>query len=300
MMNMGLNIADGRLQSYYSESGKYGDLQALPLYKFVVELDNNFTKRADEITKNLKEVAGLVFNKKNLVASVTCDSEEYSIYQKSLKEFTSNLADNEVKTQVYKFEESTKNEGIMSTSQVQYIANGYDFTKLGYEYSGKMLVLKSVLDGEYIWNRVRELGGAYGGAFNVTPNGNAEFLSWSDPNLKETIDIFNKAGDYIKNFSASQKDIDNYVISTIGGLDKPMSPSEKGRCSDYGYFSGVTQQDIQKERDEVLSTKVEDIKYYGDMLSKITGQNEYCVFGNGAKINDNKDIFNSTIDVMGN
>lgn len=300
LVSMGMNIADGRLLSYYSEAGKYGDLEALPFYKFIIDLDNNFDAKAEEISKNLKEVSDLVFNKNNMVASVTCDSDEYSLYQKNLEAFTEKLKAGEVNPQTYKFEANIKNEGYVSTSPVQYIAQGYDYTKLGYEYSGKMLVLKSILDGDYIWNKVREIGGAYGGAFNISSSGNAEFLSWNDPNLKETLDVFASAGDFIKNFSASQKELDNYIISTIGGTDRPTSPSEKGKISDGEYFSGITQLDLQKERDEILSTTVEDIKNYSDMLNKITEEKDYCIFGNETKINENKDIFNSMIDIMKN
>lgn len=298
IVGIGMDIAKGRLQSYYSEAGKYGDLGSLPFYNFVVTLDNNYDAQANEIAKNLKEVALLVFNKENMVASVTCDSGEYSTFQKSFDEFVDHLNNKVAEPNIYKFENTEKNEGLMSTSQVQYIAAGYDYTKLGYEYSGKMLVLKSILDGDYIWNKVREQGGAYGGSFDVSSNGNAEFSSWSDPNLKETLDIFNNAGDFIKNFKASDKELTNYIISTIGTVDRPMSPYEMGRASDIGYFSGVKQSDIQSERDEILSTKIEDIKNYGDMLSKIMAQKDFCVFGNKTKINDNKEVFDSISDVI--
>lgn len=300
IIGSGMDIASGRVKSYYSECGRYVDLGSLPFYNFIIDLDNNFNAKSDEITKNLKEVADLVFNKRNMVVGVTCDSDEYSKVEKSLNLFISKLKNNDIKPQVYKFDNVSKNEGFKSTSQVQYIAQGYDFNKLGYDYSGKMLVLKSILDGDYIWNRVRELGGAYGGSFNISRNGNAEFLSWSDPNLKETLDVFSKAGDFIKNLSTDDKELENYIISTIGVIDKPMSPSEKGKASDLAYFSGIKQNDIQKERNEILSTTIEDIKNYGDMLNKITEQRDFCIFGNQGKINDNKDIFNSIIDVAKN
>lgn len=298
IVNLGMQIVDSRLQSYYSEFGKYNDISSLPFYNFIVDLDNNFTTKSEDIVKNLKEVAGLVFNKKNMIASVTCDPDIYSSYTKEFDNFTNKLSNGDINPQAYKFDSSDKNEGYMTTSQVQYIAKGYDINKLGYTYSGKMQVLSSIINGDYIWNKVRELGGAYGGSFNISSTGNAEFLSWRDPNLKETLDIFDKAGDFIKDYNLKKKDIDNYIISTIGSIDRPMSPSEKGKSSDMSYFSGVTQDIIQKQRDEILSTTAEDIKSYGDMLNKITEQNDFCVFGNQSKIMDNKELFNSTINVV--
>lgn len=297
IVNAGSQISESRLESYYSEFGKYNDVSSIPFYKFITDLDDNFSAKSDEIVKNLKEVSGLVFNKKNMMASVTCDSDLYDAYAKEFDNFAGKLNDSEVTHQTYTFDDPVKNEGIMSTSQVQYIAQGYDINKLGYKYSGKMQVLASIINGDYIWNKVRELGGAYGGSFNISANGNAEFLSWRDPNLKETLDIFSKAGDFIKNYNLTDKDLENYVISTIGSMDRPMSPSEKGKSSDMNYISGVTQDVIQKQRDEVLSTSLEDIRSFGDMLNKITEQKDFCVFGAESKIMENKDIFNATINI---
>jgi presequence protease len=300
IVDAGIQIVDSRLQSYYSEFGRYNDMSLLPYYNFITDLDNNFGIRSNEIKKNLKEVSSIVFNKKNMTASVTCDSDLYATYAKNFNAYTHKLGSSDVKPERYKFNSTVRNEGYMSTSQVQYIAKGYDINRLGYRYSGKMEVLSNIINGAYIWNKVRELGGAYGGAFRISSTGKAEFISWRDPNLKETMDIFNKSGEFIKYYALSDKDLTDYIISTIGGLDKPMSPSEKGKTSDLCFFSGLTQAIIQNQRDEILSTTVQDIKSFGDMLSKITAQNEFCIFGSKTKIMDNKGIFNKIINVGNN
>ncbi|HQD51388.1 MAG TPA: hypothetical protein PLL17_09720, partial [Defluviitaleaceae bacterium] len=58
------------------------------------------------------------------------------------------------------------------------------------------------------------------------------------------------------------------------------------------------QEDIQKERDEILNTKKEDIIQYRQMLKEITSKNLYCVMGNKEIIKENSDLFDSTIDVF--
>lgn len=297
LVNSGEEIAVNRLTSYYSEIGKYNDVSELPFYHFIVDLDDHFAERSAELVKNMEEVKALVFNKNNMTVGVTCDSGLYASFSSNLKEFAGGLSGAVLPVQKYKFDETGKNEGYLSTSQVQYIAEGYDLSKLGFAYSGKLQVLSSIVNGEYIWNKVRELGGAYGGSFDVSSSGNAEFVSWRDPNLSETLDIFAKAGDFIKNYPLKQRDLDNYIISTIGAMDKPMSPYEKGKATDLAYFKGITQKDVEKERNEILSTTINDIKGYGELLTKIAAQNTFCVFGNQTKINDNKKIFDKVINI---
>lgn len=300
ILNMGMEVAKGRVESYYSNCGQYGNLGLLDYWEFINNLNKNYDENYNDLTKNLRLVADIVFNKNNVTVSVTGSEEDCIKYEKSVKEFLSKLKKDKVQKQVYTFKCLTKNEGLLSSSGVQYIAQGYDFTKLGYKYSGKLLVLKNILNEEFIWNRIRELGGAYGGAVSISSNGDLKFLSWRDPNVKETLDIFSEAGDFIKKLKLTDRELQNYIISTIGELDRPMDSYEKGRVSDMLYFKGVTQNDIQQERNEILHTSLKDIKDYGDMLRDVTRQNTFCIFGNEKKLKENKEIFSGLINLSKN
>ncbi len=77
-----------------------------------------------------------------------------------------------------------------------------------------------------------------------------------------------------------------------------MTPQMKGERADINYFTGLTQSQIQKERDEILSTKTEDIKALASMARDIAKNDFICVLGSESKIKENKDLFKQLVNVF--
>lgn len=277
--------------SYDSQYGKYKNLNYIPFYQFICDLDNNFDKDSDEIIKNLEEVKNIVFDKNNLIVSFTGDKTDYNDFEKNFKRFKNNIKVNNLPIQKYEFDDSTKNEGFVIPSKVQYIATAGNFKKLGYENSGKLAVLEKVLSG-YLSKEIRVKGGAYGGNAMITDS-SVMLYSYRDPNLRETIEVFNGAGDYIRNFNADENKMAKYINRALFIVDYPSEPMYKGLDSDIMYITGRTQEDIQRFRDEILSTTAEDIRGYADMIDEILKQNNMCVIGEETKIKSEKSLFNT-------
>ena len=161
-----------------------------------------------------------------------------------------------------------------------------------------MLVLKTIASLDYLWNRVRVQGGAYGGFANLARSGNIVFVSYRDPNVKETLAAYDGICDYIGSFEASEREMTKYIIGTISELDSPLSPSMKGERATAYYIRGITESQRQVERDQVLSTKAEDIKSFKSLLDDIIKENCFCVLGNEIKLKESKDIFKSLVNVF--
>ena len=267
-------------------------------YKFIDEIERDFDNKAEEIIENLKKVSKLIFNKNNLLVSVTGEEDIYSAFTPELPKILSILGTEKLPDAVYNFDFSKNNEALLTSSDVQYVAKGYNFIKKGYTYSGKMLVLKTIASLDYLWNRVRVQGGAYGGFANLVRSGNIVFVSYRDPNVKQTLEAYDGISDYIGNFEASEREMTKYIIGTISELDSPLTPSMKGERATGYYIRGLSEEQRQKERDEVLSTKPEDIKAFKTLLQDITKENYYCVLGNETKLKENKDIFTTLVNLF--
>ncbi len=280
-----------QVSSYDSQCGKYKNLNYIPFYQFISDLDKNFDKNSDEVIKNLEEVGKMVFNKNNLIVSYTGDKTNYNDFEKSFRGFEKNIKVNNLPVQKYEFDDSTKNEAFIIPSKVQYVAKAGNFKKLGYENSGKLAVLEKVLS-RYLSKEIRIKGGAYGGNAMITDS-SVMLYSYRDPNLKETIEVFNGAGNYLRNFTADEEKMAEYINRALFIVDYPREPIYKGSDSDDMYITGKTQEDIQRYRDEILSTTAEDIRGYADMIDEILKQNNICVIGEETKIKSEKSLFNT-------
>ncbi|MCT8976338.1 insulinase family protein [Clostridium sp. CX1] len=289
-------VAANHLFSYFSPIGRYEDiLSGLSFYKFIVELEKNFDDRVEELVKNLQEVSKVIFNKNNLLLSVTLEEKDYEEFNKNFGSLYSELGNEYIKPTEYKFKFEAKNEGLMTSGKVQYVAKAYNFMKLGYSYNGSLQVLRAIANYDYLWNRVRVQGGAYGSFSSFQRNGNTFFTSYRDPNLDNTLKVYQEAGDYFKKFEADDRQMTKYIIGTISDLDFPLTPSMKGERAAENYIKHFTHEDIQREREEILATKVEDIRKFGDLVSDVMRQNYLCVLGNEDRIKENKELFNELV-----
>lgn len=277
--------------SYFSDMGAYQEQQGgVAYYRFIRELAEKIDQQGAEVADTLKDICTVLFNKQNLIISVTGTPDLY-------EEFAANVAKLDIQDRpvVNKPKITAQghadNEGFMSSSQVQYVVKGYDFNKLGFTYSGKMQVLKKIMSLTYLWNAVRVKGGAYGGSLMLRRDGILMFTSYRDPNLQETLEVYDQAYRFTEGYEADADEMTKAIIGTLSMLDQPLSPSAQGRRADRHYFEQVTGAELQQERDEILSTTPEDIRQYTDLLKAVTEQNYFTVVGNESKLKSTKGLF---------
>ncbi|MCD3246277.1 peptidase M16 [Clostridium botulinum C] len=304
LMTSGAQRANEKILSYISEAGKYNNYQSEGFYKFICDLDKDFNSKSDEIVRNLENIRDIIFNKQYMIASYTGEEKDYNNFVDNFKKFSKELKNENLKSHKYKFDDSKVNEGIITPSKVQYVVKGGNIKNAGYKDSGKLQVLANVLTSGYLWNDIRIKGGAYGTDVS-SENGNLIFSSYRDPNLKETINTFDKVPEYLCKFNADEREMTNYIIGTIGKLDSAMNqlnsmlgPIAEGILGDNMYITGITQSDIQKQREEILSTTAEDIRNFAKVVDAVLKQDYLCVVGGDAKIKENEKEFMSIKNVL--
>ncbi|WP_446899140.1 insulinase family protein [Clostridium sp. LBM24168] len=293
------SVAIMAMNSYMSESGKYSEeITGIPYYRFLQDLSDNFDSRWNDISKNLKEVSKLALNRNNLLVTYSGSEEGAKVLKGELETIGPKLNSQKLSKQKYSFEESNKNIAFSSSSKVQTVLQGGNFKKTEYAYSGKMMVLQNILNMGYLWNKVRTTGGAYGVQASFSPGGEVLFASMRDPKLRETLNAFEGAVDYLKNFQATEGEMTDYIIGAVRDFVnlKTNGPLIESALCDSMYLKDFSQNDILKYEKEALSTTPEDIRNYGNMLDKVLKQNIYFVEGSRDKIDGNKDLFNDILD----
>ncbi|MDQ1354070.1 MAG: presequence protease [Acidobacteriota bacterium] len=105
------------------------------------------------------------------------------------------------------------------------------------------------------------------------------------------MDNYDAIPDYLGKLELNDKEMTRYIIGTVSELDKPLTPSDKGNVALRYYFEKTTPEEVQRERDEIVSTTLGDIKTMKKMVSDILEQNAICVYGSEEKINSHKELF---------
>ena len=290
--NAGHAVAMLRGMSYFSPVSKFSDMTTgLEQYDFLNDLEENFEAKKEEITKNLRAVSKALFRPENLLVSFTSTREGLEELKKYLPAFTKSLCTEPIDSKKYEFECTKKNEGFKTAAKIFYVSRSGNFKDAGFEYTGRLQVLKTILGYDYLWNNIRVLGGAYGCMSGFSRNGDSYFASYRDPNLEKTIEVFEGVADYIKKFDVDDRDMTKYIIGTMSNIDTPLTPNNKGIRSMTAYLTNLTEEISQKERDAVLSTKQEDIRSLAPMIQSVIDQDNLCVLGSEKQIEDSKKLF---------
>lgn len=288
----GFHIARTRLRSNYSKVGLFDELsKGLEYYEFITELVDDYNEQYESIVENLQTTAALLFNRNNISVSVTCSQEDYDGGRQLADIVVKSLADQPSQMHRWSLGKAPVNEGLLAASKVQYVLQGYDYKKLGYEWDGKMLVLGQILSRDWLNNQLRVIGGAYGGFSTILRDGTIYFASYRDPNLEETLKNYQGMIEYLKSFKADETTMTRYIIGTIARMDQPLTPSQIGDVAVRYYFEGRTREEKQQEREAVLSTTAEDIRTMSGFIEDVLSQSPYCVYGNEDKLKSNKELF---------
>lgn len=292
MINSGNTVAMMEAMSQFSETMYYSSvMKGYEYYKLIRELNDNFDAKKDEIRKNFKTLADLIFNKSLLKISFTSDDEGLAQLIPAADKFIDRLNNYSHTEAVRNFKPEHVKRGLTSASQVQYVARCGNFAREGLKYTGALKVLKVIFSYEYLWLNVRVKGGAYGCMSGFYRNGDAYLVSYRDPNLSKTNEIYEGAADYIRNFTVSDRDMAKFIIGTIGEMDVPMNPAAKGLRSFGAYICNMTYETLQRERNEVLTASQDSIRALAPLVEAAVKQDYFCVVGNAKVIQDNKSMF---------
>ena len=292
MMSAGHSVAAIRALAGCSETAALIEkTNGIEFYRFVDGLISDFDNRKAGFMKDLKDFAIMTFRPENLFVDYIADKSGYGALEKEVEKFTGSLFTEPVDAQPYCISMKTSKEGYKTSAKVQYVATAGNFIKHGYKYNGALRVLRVIMGYDYLWINVRVKGGAYGCMNSYSRTGDMYLTSYRDPNLTDTLKIYKGAADYIRNFAPEERDMTKYIIGTISDMDVPLTPRAKGTRSMSAYLSGDTYENIQKERDEILSATAESIRKLAGHVGSVINDDNICVLGGEEIIEKEKVLF---------
>jgi len=292
--NRGDQFASSRVSSYFAESSYYAELtKGFEYFWFISDLVKNFDDKKADVVKILTDLYARVFNQHNMIVSITGDQAICQEAKENLPNLLAGIRNEAFQAQSYKFDLEARNEGIYSASNVQYVAKGFDFKALGQAYKGSMEVLRSILNTDYLHDRIRAKNGAYGCGISFSTTGHAITTSFRDPMLKETIDIMAAIGSYLEDLDLSEDSLEQHIIGAISRMDGALTPKGLGVQGTSEIICKRSYEQKQKHRTELLSTTKEDILGFANFLKEGLKLECHCVYGNEKTVQAAKDVFKS-------
>lgn len=285
-------VAAMRSMSSFSRYALYQDeLKGIAFYRSICHIEKELSESPKSVSDKLAAIARKLFARNRMLISFTGNNEAYGNAKPSLEKVIAGFNKMSAVGNHAEVHFNTAKEAFIDASQIQYVAKTGDFICEGYEYTGALRLLRIILSYDYLWINVRVKGGAYGCMNTFLRSGESYFVSYRDPNLSDTLDVYDRIPEYIKSFSPDERDMTKYIIGTFSALDTPMNPEAKGSRSLSAYLEGITYEQIQKERNEILNAQPEDIRRLADLVEAVLKKDSICVIGNENMIKESAGLF---------
>ena len=291
----GQTLVMHRLLSYVSAAEGFADAGELSYYAFVSKIAASIREDGGVTAAALAAVLKKIIVRSRMTVAVTGDVAAEKRVRRLLPQWTDAMEEGEAGGSTCSFDRTVKNEGIMTSGTVQYVAKGGNFRKHGFSYTGVMLVLSTILQYEYLWTKIRVQGGAYGAFTRFYRNGNMVFCSYRDPNLGNSLQAYDDLADYLQQFDVSDREMTKYVIGTLSRVDTPLTPALRTAKALSRHYSGVTKEWAQQIRDQLLAATAADIRALAPLVRAVMQDNQLCVLGSETKIREDASLFKNLI-----
>lgn len=290
----GHSLVMTRLTSYFSRGGEFAEQSGLSYYYFLADLARKFDGEKEKLVAKLEEVSRKIFTRSGLFFETIGEEEEKKAVLSNLSLLVDDMEEGEKKEpRPFSFPPAEKNEAFRTSGKVQYVAKGGNFKSHGFAYTGALKVMETILRYEYLWKKVRVLGGAYGAFTQFLRDGTAILCSYRDPNLAETLKAYEDLPAYLENLTLSDREMTKYVIGTMAAAETQLTPSMKGERAMVHYLSGNTRESRMKIRDEVINCQVGDIRTLAPLVESVMKDPYICVMGSEDKIERDKALFDA-------
>ena len=291
----GHSVAYTRALSYFSTAACCQDATAgIACYRVIADYEEHFEEKKQQLMEKLSSLVKTIFTAERMLVSATCEESEIpAVTQASaaLKNVLYVPDQPGKKRSMPSYPLAKKNEGFMDASQVQYVARAGNYAAHGFSYHGALRILKVILGYDYLWINVRVKGGAYGCMNGYMRNGDTYFVSYRDPNLSATNEIYDGIPAYLEKFDADEREMTGYIIGTISDMDTPMNPSAKGARSMTAYLQELDYETLSKERSQIIGAQPADIRALKPLIASVLSDGSLCVIGNEDVLTSEKQMF---------
>ncbi len=276
----GDGISIERLDGALTSAGaKNEEILGIAAYRRIKDYEKNFDKKQDELISTLLRLVKKLFNKRRLILSIAGDAPK-GFTEKLLAIFPDGEPFEE-KAEIQS-EKISRKEAVVLPIRVSHTAMGFKSDKAA-ELLGALKVARSILSYEYLWNRIRVCGGAYGTGLVSRRHGTVILYSYRDPSPARTLEIFKGAADFLEDFAKSGIDLTKYIIGAYGDVDILTTPRSAARQKNADYITGWTADDEKKLRRDIISTDADALLRVAELLRKLDSASFTVVCGKDLK-----------------
>ncbi len=296
LIDYGNRYASGRVAAYLGGTGAIADAtDGIGFYQFIASLLAQYDEKYSALIGQLDNIYAKLFKQNDAIVSYTGEASELPTVERCADAFVKHFGTATEAAVDFTCALGLLNEGLKTASSVQYVAQGFDRTAYGHGHTGAQHVLVTWLNGDFLHNRVRAKGGAYGCYAQVSPTGYFGIASYRDPNLQETYAVYDEIAEALATTEFSDEDVQKLIVGTMSKIDGARTPRQKGYLGLTRFITGETYDAAQRIRKEIIETTPADLKNCAELMADFSKANARCTLGNSDKISESENCFKTCV-----
>jgi presequence protease len=295
----GYNFPSTRVFAHLSSAGRYNEMvNGVTSYLAIKDLAQNYEAKEESFLASLEQITKLLFNNNNLLLATTADSRELGHLMQAGGCIADSLSSAPRVSYPLPPLQLAAHEAFITSAEVVFAVQGGNLLKNAEGYNGHFEVLKTYLSRDYLWNSVRQMGGAYGCFIQFGQlSGNLAYVSYRDPQVKKTYDAYNGVPDVVAALTLPDKVLEQLIIGTYGNFDPLQSAAAKGATARNDYLNGIDAFYKQQRLTEIPATTLADLRSFAPAFAAMTANSHRAIIGNRSKIEGAGSLFDTIIEL---
>ncbi len=292
----GYSLPATRVFSHLSIAGRYQEqYNGVTAYQTIKDLIAGYDQHEEQLTSDLQEMAAILLNRSKLTISITAEARELEKFSEIGARITQSLAAKAVQPQPLLTPQNLpRHQAFVTAAEVVFAVQGGVLFPGGTGYNGSFEVLKTYLSRDYLWNSVRQMGGAYGCFIQFSHiSGNIAFVSYRDPQVRKTYEAYNRIPAVVSEIDISSQVLDQLIIGTYGSFDPHQSAAALGASARNEYLSGIDKKRKKQRLIEITATTPEKLKDFAECFEQMNKNCHRAIIGNRSKIEADKALFDT-------
>lgn len=293
----GYNLAAIRVSAKLGMSGKYNEqVSGATAYLHLKELAANYDHHEERFIENLEQLKTQLLTRENIITAITAQNKDIVVFKQHLSTLFKSLPTGEKQSQSsIQFPDFPENTAFSTSAEVVFNVQGCRLLDKD-SYNGYFEVMRTWLSRDYLWNTVRQLGGAYGCFIQFNQlTGNLAIISYRDPQVKKTFAAYNNIWKQVENIDLPTGVLNQLVIGTYGSFDPHQGPAGKGAAARNEYLTGITVAVKQQRIKEILDCQLSHLRSFGANLKRLEDNSFIATIGNRTKIEENRELYDVVI-----
>lgn len=289
----GYSLAATRAFSHLSTAGRYNEyVHGIHAYLHLKHLSGNYLAEEEKLFSVLEQLRELLFRRQGLIVAITAEERDIQQFQNVGPAVINSLPDLVVPSVRPHFADGPATQAFTTAAEIVYNVQACTLFPRADQYNGSFEVLRTWLSRDYLWNTVRQMGGAYGCFIQFSHlTGNFGMVSYRDPQVKKTFEAYEALPGVISGLDLSEESLHQLIIGAYGMFTPHQGPASKGAAARNDYLSGITPTFRQQRIEEIVATSTKDLRHFAPLFRQLQATRYRATIGNRDKIEQNKPLF---------